>query len=223
MRMRTLHHHWLSGPSRAVRLALAEKGLEFELVLEKPWERAEHLLELNPAGEVPVLVDADGTVVVGPAVLEYLEERHPSVPLLPDDLVLRAEIRRLMGWFDDKFAREVTDNLVGEKAWKRLAGSGHPQPQSIRAGLANVHYHLDYIGWLADRRTWLAGPRISLADLAAAAQISTVDYIGDVPWDDHPDAKDWYARIKSRPSFRGLLTDQIAGMPPPPHYADLDF
>lgn len=221
--MRRLFHHLLSAPSRAARLALAEKGLAAELVLERPWERREDFLLLDPAGDVPVLVDDDGEVVVGHALLEFLDERYPDVPLLPLGVADRAETRRLVAWFDRKFAVEVTDNLVGEKAWRRLSGAGHPHPPAIRAGLTNIRYHLDYIGWLTERRSWLAGDRLTAADLVAAAHLSAVDFIGDVPWDEHADAKDWYARMKSRPSFRPLLSESLPGFTPPPHYADLDF
>ncbi|HYD32721.1 MAG TPA: glutathione S-transferase family protein [Azospirillaceae bacterium] len=222
--MRTLYHHPLSALSRQVRVVLAEKGLEFDCVLEKHWERRPDLLALNPAGEVPVLVEPDGEVISGGNVIcEYLDESYPDVPLIGPTTLERAEVRRLVAWFAEKFAREVTDNLVGEKLMKRLMGQGQPYAQAIRAGAANIHYHLDYIAYLAERRRWLAGDAFSLADIAAAAQISTVDYLGDVPWANHVEAKDWYARIKSRPSFRPLLGDSVAGVPPPPHYSDLDF
>lgn len=222
--MRTLYHHFLSPDSRLVRVALLEKGLEFESRIEKPWENREEFLALNPAGEVPVLVEDDGIIVAGGwPILEYLEEAFPRPTLLGPTLDVRAEARRLVAWFAIKFAREVTEALVGEKLMKRLQGHGQPHAQSIRAGAANIHYHLDYIAWLTERRRWLAGNEFTLADIAAATQISAIDYIGDVPWDDHADAKDWYARIKSRPSFRPLLADHIPGAPPPAHYADLDF
>lgn len=222
--MRTLFHHPLSPFSRLARVALAEKELPFESQVEKPWERRDIFLALNPAAEVPVLVEADGTVVAGGwAVLEYLEEAYPDTPLLPREVSQRAEVRRLLAWFLAKFDREVTDNLVGEKMLRRLSGNGYPSAPAIRAGLANIHYHLDYIAFLAERRPWLAGAGFTLADAAAAAQLSCVDYVGDVPWDEHPEAKDWYARIKSRPSFRNILADNIPGCPPPKHYADLDF
>lgn len=221
--MRTLYHFPLSPVSRAVRVALAEKGLEFTPVLEKPWERREEFQRLNPAGEVPVLIDEHGTAVVGGTILEYLEEVYPEPSLLAGTAAERAEIRRLTEWFLHKFAIEVTDNLVGEKYIKRLSGQGYPQANTIRAGLANIHYHLDYIAFLAERRTWLAGDRFSLADVMAGTQLSTLDYINAVPWGEHVDAKDWYARIKSRPSFRSLLMDLVQGIPPPAHYGDLDF
>ncbi|MBY6262907.1 glutathione S-transferase [Azospirillum palustre] len=222
--MRTLYHHPIHALSRTARVMLAEKGLPFEPVVERPWERRTDFLKLNPAAEVPVLVEEDGTVVAGGlAVIEYLEEAYPDTPLLPREIAARAEVRRVADWFLHKFEREVAENLVGEKLIKRLSGQGHPFAPAIRAGLANVTYHLDYIAFLSERRPWLAGSSFTLADIAAAAQLSCLDYIDNVPWDRSPEAKDWYARIKSRPSFRALLADNITGCPPPKHYADLDF
>ncbi|MEQ8165611.1 MAG: glutathione S-transferase family protein [Alphaproteobacteria bacterium] len=221
---RVLYHLWLSPESRKVRLALSEKGLDFEMRVEKIWERRTDFLALNPAGDVPVLIEPDGLVIADSgAIIEFLEETRPDPPLLSGGPAARAEIRRLCAWFDHKFRTEVTSNLVGEKIDKRFLGLGQPSSDAIRAGLANIHYHLDYIGYLAERRNWLAGPEFSVADMAAAAHLSCVDYIGDVPWDDHPEARDWYTRIKSRRSFRSLLSDHIPGAPPPKHYADLDF
>lgn len=221
---RVLYHLWLSPESRKVRLALSEKGLDFEMRVEKIWERRTDFLALNPAGDVPVLIEPDGLVIADSgAIIEFLEETRPDPPLLSGGPAARAEIRRLCAWFDHKFRIEVTSNLVGEKIDKRFLGLGQPSSDAIRAGLANIHYHLDYIGYLAERRNWLAGPEFSVADMAAAAHLSCVDYIGDVPWDDHPEARDWYTRIKSRRSFRSLLSDHIPGAPPPKHYADLDF
>ncbi|CAO3399611.1 glutathione S-transferase family protein [Azospirillum sp. 11R-A] len=222
--MRTLYHHPIHALSRTARVMLAEKGLPFEPVVERPWERRTDFLKLNPAAEVPVLVEEDGTVVAGGlAVIEYLEEAYPDTPLLPREIAARAEVRRVADWFLHKFEREVAENLVGEKLIKRLSGQGHPFAPAIRAGLANVTYHLDYIAFLSERRPWLAGSSFTLADIAAAVQLSCLDYIDNVPWDRSPEAKDWYARIKSRPSFRALLADNITGCPPPKHYADLDF
>lgn len=222
--MRILYHLWLSPYSRKVRLALREKGLDFELQVEKVWERREAFLALNPAGQVPVLVEEDGLAVIdSQAICEYLDEAYPERQLMGYDLPARAETRRLVAWFDLKFGREVTENLVGEKINKRFMGMGHPDSAAIRAGKHNLHTHLAYIGYLAERRSWLAGDQFGLADIAAGAHLSCIDYLGDVPWDDHPSARDFYARIKSRPSFRPLLADHIPGLPPPRHYADLDF
>jgi len=222
--MRTLYHLWLSPFCRKVRLALAEKKVEFDMRLENVWERRAEFLALNPAGEVPVLVEPDGAALCGSdAICEYLEDTRPEPPLIGRQPRERAEVRRLVAWFDGKFNREVTANLVGEKLMKRVLGLGEPDSAAIRAGYANIHAHLDYVAYLIERRTWMAGDHLSLADIAAAAHLSTVDYLGDVPWEEHAGAKDWYARIKSRPSFRPLLEDALSGSPPARHYADLDF
>jgi len=222
--MRKLYHLWLDPFSRKVRLVLGEKGMDFEPIVEKVWERREGFLRLNPAGEVPVLVEDNGTTVSGAnAISEYLDEIHPNPPLLGSTPLERAEVRRLCHWFDSKFNNEVTVNLIEEKITKRFLGLGAPDSKAIRAGLSNIKHHLDYVTYLIERRDWLAGERISLADLSAGAHISSVDYLGDVPWDKYPVAKDWYVRIKSRPGFRQLLHDMIPGVPPPKHYSDLDF
>lgn len=229
--MPVLHHHPLSAGSRFVRLVLAEYGEEAELVEERPWQRREAFLALNPAGSLPVLVDHEDAVIVGAAVIaEYLHEtrgaRAGEPALMPAGAIERAEVRRLVAWFLDKFDDEVTAYLVNEKVYKRQMDSSadsEPDAAAIRSGRSNVRYHLRYIGHLMARRRWLGGNAMSFADLAAAAELSAIDYLGEVPWEENTHAKDWYARIKSRPSFRPVLTDLVRGNPPAAHYADLDF
>jgi glutathione S-transferase len=230
--MLMLLQHPLCPLSRFVRLILSEYDIEIRLAEERFWERRQEFLELNPAGTIPVLI-ADGTPPVpGAAIIaEYIEETrapHDGVNgLLPLAPGARVEIRRLSAWFNDKFHAEVSGPLVTERVFKRHMtleqGGGPPDTASLRAARHNIRYHLAYIGWLARSRNWLAGDRLSLADLAAAAHLSCVDYLGDVPWNEDEAAKTWYARVKSRPSFRPLLAETLAGIPPAKHYADLDF
>ena len=221
--MRTVYHLPLSPFSRKVRLVLGEKKLSFELRVEDVWLRREEFLILNPTGQVPVLID-DGLVVAdSTAIFEYLEDAYPIPTLIGKTPAARAEARRLAFWFDLKFAREVTSNIVYEKMMKRLLGGGEPDSERIRVGKDNIRYHLEYIEFLTERRNWLAGDNLTCADLAAGAHLSVIDYLGDVPWDQHVQAKNWYARLKSRPSFQPLLTDHVAGVVPPKTYADLDF
>jgi glutathione S-transferase len=203
---------------------MAEKRIPFELRLERVWERREEFLEMNPACTVPVLREENGLAVADSyAICEYLEEAYPETSLLGRTLAERAEVRRLVAWFDGKFASEVTVHLLYEKQLKRLMGRGNPDASAIRVGYANMRPHLEYLGWLAETRPWLAGADISLADFAAAGHLSALDYIGDVDWNQNEAAKQWYARAKSRPSFRGVLADKVSGLEPPPHYADPDF
>jgi glutathione S-transferase len=230
--MATLHHHPLCPHSRFIRLVLGEYGLEADLVEERVWERSEAFLQLDPQGRTPVFVEGQIGAVPGAAVIaEYLDETRGLAlgdrRLLPDDPRGRVEVRRLLDWFNGKMFAEVTDYLVMERVFKRLMpshlGGGAPDVAVMRAGRNNIRYHLAYVGFLMRGRNWLAGDRLSYADLAAAAQFSCADYLGDVPWQENEQAKQWYARIKSRPSFRPLLLDRITGMPPADHYADLDF
>jgi glutathione S-transferase len=221
--MRVLYHLPLSPYSRKVRLALGEKRLAFELRMEKVWERRLDYLDLNPAGTVPTLDDS-GLVVPGSGVIcEYLEEAYPDTPLLGGKLANRVEVRRLVAWFDEKFATEVTNRLTGEKYLKRLADRGPPDAAALRAGHVALREHLFYLGWLVEGQPFVAGNQLTLADLAAAAHLSVLDFTGDVDWSISPDAHAWYARIKSRPGFRPLLADRVPGFTPPAHYADLDF
>lgn len=225
MRDRLLYHFSLDPQSRKVRIVLGEKHLAFELAVERPWEQRPEFIALNPAGDLPVLVEPDGRVLCNAtAIAEYLDETLPDPPLLGADPRIRAEVRRLVGWFDEKFNSDVTLTLVGEKLVKRMMGPGFiPDSRAIRAGYGCMPFHLQYLAMLAEHRRWLAGNDFSLADITAAAHLSAVDYLGDIAWEKYPAAKDWYARIKSRPSLRPLLADVIPGIPPPRHYADLDF
>ena len=222
--MRVLYHLPLSPFARKVRLALSEKRLPFDLRVEKVWERRPEYLEMNPACTVPTLTEEGGLVVPDSGVIcEYLDEAYPETPLLGRGLAERVEVRRLVAWFDSKFAAEVTANLVGEKFMKRLCGRGEPDASALRAGYANLRHHMAYLGWLAETRQWLAGNSLSLADFAAAAHLSSLDFVSDVDWSLSQPAREWYARVKSRPSFRPLLLDRVSGVTPPAHYADLDF
>ncbi len=221
--MHQLYHAPLSPFCRKVRLVLAEKRIEVELIEERYWEKRKDFLVMNPAGQVPVL-RADGLILAeSSAICEYLEEVNPDPPLMPRGPAERAEVRRLVFWFDDKFHREVTANLLYERVNKKITQAGYPDSRNVKNGARNIKYHLDYMGWLLERRRWLAGDRMTLADFAAAAHLSSLDYIRDVDWNRSRAVRDWYATIKSRPAFRSLLADHVPGFPQPPHYADLDF
>ena len=222
--MPSLLHLPLDPFSRKIRIVLSEKKITASLAVEPIWERRHEFLSINPAGTVPVFIEDDGTTIsTSQAIAEYLEETSKEPALIFGTALQRAEIRRLCNWFDVKFNTEVTEYLLGEKIMKRFLGLGEPSSETIRAGYANIDTHLGYIEYLAEQRTWLAGENFSLADITAASHISCIDYLGDIAWEDYQQAKQWYARIKSRPSFRPLLQDLIPGTQPPAHYKNLDF
>ena len=221
--MNRLYHYPLSPFSRKVRLCLAEKKIEVELVEERYWEQSPEFLRRNPAGMIPVLKYGNLMMSESQAICEYLEETNPTPPLLPRDPEGRYEVRRIVSWFDGKFNEEVTTKLLGERVFRKIKGNGYPDSANVKAGAKAIKFHLDYMAWLLDKRRWLAGNEMTLADFAAAAHLSCLDYISDVDWNRSEVVKDWYAKIKSRPAFRSILADQIPGFRPPAHYADLDF
>jgi glutathione S-transferase len=219
--------------SRFVRLVLSECEIAAELVEERVWERREEFLLLNPAGTLPVLVEDDGPPISGAwAMSEYLDETRGFAladrRLMPSAAYARAEVRRLTEWFLLKFDDEVTGYLVEEKVLKRERGKsggngGAPNSSLLRAARANILIHLHYIEHLIEAKNWLAGDQLSYADLSAAAALSVADYLGEVPWQEAGEAKVWYMRLKSRPSFRPLLAETVRGCRPPDHYPELDF
>jgi glutathione S-transferase len=230
--MLTLFHHPLLASCRFVRLAFGEYGEELALIEEKPWTRRKEFLALNAAGTLPVLLaEGDAPIVGAQVIAEYVDETRGILKrerrLLAEDPMQRAEIRRLVDWFLTKTESEVTRHLVRERVLKPLmpeaVGGGSPDSGAIRAARANIRQHLKYVNWLAGTRHWLAGGRVTYADLAAAATFSVLDYLGEIDWRDNPAAREWYVRVKSRPSFRPLLADRVRGLSPVSHYADLDF
>jgi glutathione S-transferase len=224
---RTLIHFPLDPASRQVRLALGEKKLPFAEVVERYWQGDGRLASLNPSGLPPVLMEMRGgrelVLCESHAILEHLEERHPDYALLPDDAQGRAEARRLIGWFDRKFTDEVNGFLLHEKMEKRLLGLGAPELSALRRGREQLRHHLKMLEGLLHARDWLTGDFFGLADIAASAHLSVIDYMGEVPWADFPATKLWYVKVKSRPCFRPLLADRFPGLPPAAHYDDLDF
>lgn len=221
--MLRLYHFALSPFSRKVRLCLAEKKIEVELVEEKYWEQSAEFLCRSPAGRVPILRVDGRNLTESLPICEYLEEIYPDPMLIPTGTEERYEVRRLVNWFDDKFYSEVSQKLLRERLIKKISGAGFPDSKNVKEGAKRIKYHLDYMTWLLDRRRWLAGDVMTLADFAAASHLSCLDYISDVDWNRSAVVKDWYAKIKSRPAFRSILADQVPGFPPPRHYNDLDF
>lgn len=221
--MALLIHHPVSPFCRKIRILMSEKKMLFVLKEEEPWKPSQDLYKLNPAGDLPVFL-YDGNIISGNyPITEFLEEFSKETPLLPKDIKQRAEVRRLVEWFDTKFYKEVYRNIVYEKAHKRFGTGRAPDSRILKVGLNNLNFHMEYIDWLAERNNYLAGEDFSLADVTAAAHLSIVDYMGDVPWDGYKNAKLWYSKIKSRPSFKEILKDNIKGILPAKHYTNLDF
>jgi glutathione S-transferase len=221
--MLEVYHYPLCPFSRKLRVVLKEKGIECELFQESFWLRRKEFLKLNPAGETPVVIKDTKFILSGNnAIFEYLEESY-GASLITGTAETKAKIRKLNEWFDNKFYNEVTRYLLNEKIIKTLSKDGAPNSQAIQAAKKNILYHLDYIAYLRGESRYLAGDTVTLADFAAASQLSVLDFLGDVPWNYNPKAKEWYALIKSRPSFKPILLDKVPSFYPPTHYSNPDF
>jgi len=212
--------------SRKVRLLLGEKNVGYELVRESPWARRDEFLDMNPAGQTPVMVDAAGAgmpLIDSMAICEYFEETIEKSAMINGPAANRAEIRRLVTWFDTSFYQDVTGPLLKERMIKRIAHRAAPDAKLLRDAMKAAIGHLDYTDYLLDHRNWLGGATMSLADLAAAAQISVADYLGGIDWKSHEQTARWYRGLKSRPSFRPLLSERMEILTPPAHYDNVDF
>ena len=213
-----------------MRLLLGEYAIDARLAEEKPWEWRPQFLAVNAGGNLPVLLTEVAAIPGLNPISEFLTEQLHASPqsseiasMLPEDPFARAETRRMVDWFYKKFNDEVWSYIYYEKVEGPARNDQPPNPEAIRTAIANFRNHLSYLSRILEERYWLGGDHMSIADLTAAAHFSSMDFLGDVPWDQIPIIKNWYARIKSRPAFRPLLQDVMPGIVPPNHYADLDF
>lgn len=220
-----LHQFPLCPFSRKVRLLLGEKSVGYELVTELPWQRRDEFIDLNPAGRTPVMVERDKniTLIDSVAISEYFEETVAQSPMISGTAINRAEIRRLVAWFDQQFFGAVGEPLMRERMLKRVVYRTTPDTTALREAMKAANGMLDYVDYLLDHRNWLAGASLSLADLAAAAHISVADYLGGIDWRGHEQTRNWYMGLKSRPSFRPLLSERMGVIAPPEDYDKVDF
>ena len=223
--MTTLYHYPLCPFSRKVRLLLRERSIDPDLITETFWGKRKEFLKMNPSGDVPVLIIKKRKICGHYAITEFLEDELGKI--LPEDIDEKNECRRIMDWFDRKFHNEVLNIILHEKVERQFLsvdqGGGLPRLNRIKVGIHNLNFHLNYLEKILSNRYCLVSDKPNTADFTAVAHISCLDYLGDIPWKRYPRVKEWYGKIKSRPSFRSLLTDQIMIIPPRGKYVSLDF
>jgi glutathione S-transferase len=210
--------------SRKVRLLLSEKRIPFEMCQVLPWRRPLEFRQLNPTGRTPAMHNAKRGIVLADsrAICEYFEETVVGYPMMIGNAEQHAEIRRLVAWFDELFYAEVVWPLLHGRLIVPVMTGGNRNIGMLPEARRKADAYLDELGFLLGNRTWLAGPTLSLADLAVAAQISVADYLGGIDWSGHEQAKTWYSVLRSRRSFQPILAARMAGIEPPPHYSNVD-
>lgn len=214
--------------SRASRIALLEKQISFSLDNINPWESFDDDVIVSSVSNIPMIVEeleANKKINIfsTPAIYEYLEDINAEAPLYDNSLFINAEIRRIISWMDVDFFNTVSSKLIEEKIIKRIKNREFPNSVEIKSAYDNLSYHMEYLDYLTSKRKWMAGNSFSMADICVASHVSILDYLGDIRWNEYPNAKDWYVKIKSRPSFRELLEDRIGNIIPSSNYKNLDF
>lgn len=220
--MRTLFHYPLDAFGRIIRIFLYERSLDYQPIEEYPWNRKKIFSENHMFSDLPTLVENDTLVIQGAySIVEYIEYNYRAQN--KGSIRNKIEIDRITSLFNIYFFAEVTNKVIYEKITKKYIEKAAPDSSSIRKGSQNIAKYFEYIAWLMNRRNWLAGDDFSLADISAAAHVSCLDYVDSIEWEKFPEVKDWYVRVKSRPSFREILNDKIPNIKPPEHYVNLDF
>lgn len=225
--MYKIYHQTICPFSRKVRILLGAKNIEFELAEENFWERRKEFITMNTMGTVPVLfnINSGDIIPCSSVIVEYLNEKYPDgYDYIGSSVAQRVEARRLQYWFDHKFFNEVSKVILDERYFNRfLKNRPSANPNKIMICKSNMEVHFSYMEYLLSKRQYLAGDQITIADFAAAGQISSLDYFGDINWRNYNVIKEWYCLIKSQQGFKGVLADKIPGVLPPLWYNKLDF
>lgn len=243
--MLILYHFNLCPNSRFIRLLLKEMNLAAILKYEEYWNRREEFTNLHPSSEVPLLIVDRRIAIYGThPIAQFIIEKssseskaadpyeQTSMPFgyhrenlnLDERIEKRALVQSTCHWFCYKFYNEVSGPIIREKITKAHFNNETPNSTALRQAHRNLFYHLEYIEYLLSKMCgYLCGDCISFADLAAAAHLSTMDFLNMIDWNSIPKIKNWYALIKSRPSFHPLLRDSVPGIRPGLHYKNLDF
>ena len=222
--MITLYHYYLCSSSRYIRLILEEHKISYDTQLENYWRPQKDFLKLNPAGHLPVLVNEENFPVVGAnACIEYVKDLEVRSKLFADDYKEKAEINRLVHWFDVIFKKEVFEPIIYEKIFSGILDNITPNSENIRAALNNLDFHIQYFNYLLNSKNYFIKDDLTYLDFLAAANFSVLDYLGLLNLKGYENIKEWYFKIKSRPSFKTLLKDQIVGLNPHENYKIIDI
>ena len=222
--MITLYHYYLCSSSRYIRLILEEHNITYQTQLENYWKPQKDFLQLNPAGHLPVLINEENFPIIGAnACVEYIRDLKSRPYLFVDDYREKAEINRLVHWFDVVFKKEVFDPIIYEKVFSRIVDNITPNSENIRAALNNLDFHIQYLNYLLNNKKYFIKDEITSLDFLAGANFSVLDYLGLLNLNSYENIREWYFKIKSRPSFKTLLKDQIVGLNPHENYKDMDI
>lgn len=203
--MLKLHGAPLSNYYNMVKTALLEKDEPFEAVLAPPSQEADFLAK-SPMGKIPTLETEDGFISETLVILDYLEDRFPQTPLLPEDAYARAKAREIA------HALALYVELVGRRGYGFLRGK--PVAEEIKDSMrADLPKGVAAIAKLAQFSPWIAGDTFTYADLVGYftmtyANTSAKGNIELDMLDQIPGAKQWFEKVGARASVVQALADQ---------------
>ncbi len=197
--------------ARKVRIALAEKGIAFELLTEVPWNDTTSTPKFNPLEKLPVLILEDGSSVYeSNYILQYLELKYPTPPMLPADVDGILAARKLEVLCDG-----VCDALV-LTFFERMRGDGASTEWTARQR-RKIDGGVKEMARLVGKSDWAVGDRFGLGDIAAGTVVGymTVRF-PELPWrTQYPNLAALSDRLEQRPSFKNSvpsaqkITDKI--------------
>ncbi|MBK1660165.1 glutathione S-transferase C-terminal domain-containing protein [Paracraurococcus ruber] len=188
--------------ARKVRIALAEKGIPFELITEVPWNSTTQTPRHNPLEKLPVLILEDGSSVYESRyILEVIEAMWPDPPLLPAGTWERLAARKV-----EVIADGVCDACV-LLFWERHRAPEHQSQEWIARQRRKVDGGLRALAEIAGTRDWVVGDRFGLADLCTGTLLRYLDVrFPEHPWrSQYPNLVALSARLEQRPSFAGSV------------------
>lgn len=209
--------------SRTVRVILNENSVEYTVMNVKLQDDILNFKTENEWLHLPVLVidNKKKTQISGEAAILFYLYENKIITRLPMEKAL--EIERIVERFNSFFFADVSWKLLSEKVLFYKESGHYPDSSAIRSATNKIKSYMEELAWFIDRRNWLAGDDFSLADITVASHLSCIDYLGAIDWNNYELVKNWYMRVKCRPSFQPLLFERVPGILPVSTYSALDF
>jgi glutathione S-transferase len=183
---------------RKVRIVLAEKKIDCELVLDSPWVEGNQVAAVNPLGKIPVLVlDDESTLYDSRVIAEYLDTVAPNNRLIPASGRERISVKRWEALADGVLDAAVAAFLEAKRA------DGERSPAWIDRQRGKVNQGLKAMSDDLGANPWCHGSSLSLADIAIGCALGYVSFrLGDIRWrEQYPNLAQLYEKLMQRPAF----------------------
>jgi glutathione S-transferase len=211
--MPTLHGVSLSPFVRKVRVAMAEKSIEYELVPVMPFGQTDEYRAKSPLGKVPCYEDGDFTLPDSSAIIAYLERVHPEPALYPSD---PREFGRAL-WYEEYSDTKLTDTLAPvffERFVQKNVFGKDSDEELVAKKLEEAIPLFDYLEAEVGERSFIAGSQLSVADIALGSIFVTLGHGGErVDATRWPKLAGYIDGLHARPSFKAIIEEEKPAAP----------